>query len=449
MTEYKPVENLNVDKDSNLLHLFTQKMEEVKFLRAATRVSLAKLRDIELHLQSDELVDIWRQLIEDAIIFLKKQDEREKYHDERTLGTEKLHSFLKEFQKFENILYGAVLNYRDHIAHVFRVFLLGHYIIKNSIGFENVYPDVEALQLPPGQKEAFNVSPEEKEAVWCIIALTHDLGYSLEVIYKINERVRSMLQQFGNIPVQELGYSYFSQFGGISDFTIKFLSSDLLPIEKGKYVTHLQAKFYLKFLGAMSVFDHGVVSTTILTKNLVYFKESDYMLDPLKTLGQEDARQFLIRKEILRAIASHNLEEIYYLGIKNFPFMLTVCDEMQEWGRPRLVDITKRGGSETKLTINKFSDKVVDYTITFSFPKDRYTPSPAEIESAGKEIKSYFHRKKDKWLDVLRSAVGGKLRDLELNFRVEDQTSDKPKKYALKNVNPQEIVIEEPKEVVV
>lgn len=429
MPKYKPIEGVNIANDAFLLNMFKQEVGKVKFVHATTRDSIIKLRDVALHLQTDSLINIWKQLIGDAIVFLKHEDVREKYHDQVTLGMEKLYTFLEEFQKFETILYGAVPNYRDHIAHIFRVFLLGHYIIKTAIGFENISPNITDLKI----------SPEEKEAIWCILALTHDLGYSLEVIHHINQRVRSMLQQFGNIPVQELGYSYFTQFGSISDFTVRFLSSDLTKIDKDKFATHLQAKYYQKFLSALSNFNHGVISSTILMKNLVYFKESDCMLDTYKPLEREDARQFLIRKEILRAIAAHSCEDIYYLGIKNFPFLLTVCDEMQEWGRPRLVDVTKRGGSETELTINKFSDRVVDYRITFSFPS-QYVPSPAEIEYAKKEVRNYFETKRDKWLNVLRSAVGGHIRDLELNFEVEDKTSrPQVKKYSLKHVNPANI----------
>jgi len=430
MPEYKPVKNLSIDRDGYLLELFKEEVGKVKFVKEATRNSITELRDVELHLQTDSLIDIWKKLIGDAIVFLKSKDDREKYHDERTLGTEKLYDFLTEFQKFETILYGAVPNYRDHIAHVFRVFLLGHCIIKTAIGFERIDPNVKSLEI----------SPEEKEAIWCILALTHDLGYSLEVIHHINQRVRSMLQQFGNIPVQELGYSYFTQFGSISDFTIRFLSSDIIAIDEDKFVTHLQSKYYQKFLNALSNFDHGVISSTILMKDLVYFKESDYMLDVHKPLKREGARQFLVRKEILRAIASHSCEDIYHLGIKNFPFMLTVCDEMQEWGRPRLVDITKRGGSETKLTINKFSDRVVDYKIIFSFPS-KYDASIAEMEYAGKEVHSYFTKKRDKWLNVLRSAVGGDQRNLELKFEVKDQTSPNVRKYSLRHINPEEIKV--------
>lgn len=386
---------------------------------------MLNLRNNELHLQTNRLIKIWKRLIDDAIIFLKSKDLREKYHDQMTLGTEMLFKFLKEFEKFEPILYGAVPNYRDHIAHVFRVFLLGLYVIKKAIGFENIKPNNAKLVI----------SPEEKEALWCISALTHDLGIPLQQIQQINQHVRGMLQQFGNIPVQELGYSYFTQFGDISEFVVRFMSSNIIEDQNGKFVTHLQAKFYQKFLSALGDFNHGVMSSIILMKNLVYFKESDFMLDSFKPLKPEDARQFLIRRGILRAIASHSCEDIYYLEIKNFPFLLTVCDELQEWGRPRLVDVTKRGGSTTELKINKFSSKMVDYKVTFSFPKG-YPLSDDEKTYAAKEVKRYFVSKCKKWLNVLRSAVGGDIRDLKLNFEVEDNTSEKVKNYWLKHSSP-------------
>lgn len=429
MSKYKPIKDLNIRDDTFLLESIKKEAKRIKFIGEPARSLISELRNVELHLQTETLIKLWKRLIGDAIIFLKSKDDREKYHDRMTLGTEKLFKFLKEFQNFEPILYGAVPNYRDHIAHVFRVFLLGHHIITNAIGFARIDP--KRKELP--------ISPEEKEALWCISALTHDLGYSLQVIHHINQRVRSMLQQFGNIPVQELGYSYFTQFGNISEFGVRFLSSDVIQAEKG-FSTHLQAKYYQKLLSALSNFNHGVISSIILMKDLVYFKESDYMLDTYKPLEKEDARQFLIRREILRTIASHSCVDIYYLGIKNFPFLLTLCDEMQEWGRPRLVDVTKRGGSRTELMIHRFDDKVADYEITFAFPID-YKPSDDERTNAGKEVEDYFKNKCKKWLNVLRSAVGGKQRDLKLNFTVEDRTGYSVKTYSLKHTNPADFKI--------
>jgi len=281
MSEYNPITSLHIESDDFLLDDFRRSIGESSFIREPTVKLVGQLRtNIELHLQTESLTPIWKSLLDDSIVFLKLHDEREKYPDDMTLGTEELYEFLEEFRDFEPILYGAVEDYRDHLAHVFRVFLLGRYIIKHAIGFENIGPNYKSLVI----------SPEEKEAMFCITALTHDLGVALEQIHRINERVRRMLQRFGNIPVQELGYRYFTQFGTMCEFAVKFLSSDIIDTKRKKekkikekedrrFITHLQSKYYQKFLSAMSNFNHGVMSSIILMKDLVYFKESDFTLD--------------------------------------------------------------------------------------------------------------------------------------------------------------------------
>lgn len=433
MPDYKAITNTEIRDDSHLVNYIKDEkiLKEIGFVTEDTKTSISKLRaETDLHYQADLLNITWKLLLVDAISFLKLKDTREKYHDHMTLGTDELYSFLKEFQRFEPMLYGSVPHYRDHIAHIFRVYLLGQYVIKTSIGFENISFSKDDL-----------VSPSEKEAMWCVMALTHDLGISLEKVHIINQSVRSMLQKFGNIPVQEIGHSYFAQFGPISEYVVKFLSSDVAKTGENEFSTHIQSKYYQKFLAALGDFNHGVMSSIILMKDLVYFKEADYTLDQAKLLDDDDARQFMIRREILRAIAAHSCDDIYYLGIKNFPFLLTVCDEMQEWGRPRLVDIFKRGESSTKLTINKFDDKTVDYRVTFYFKEDAKA-SKEERKNAKIEIIRYCLSKRNKWLNVLRSAVGGKLRNLTLNFEVEDCSYAQKKTYSLKHVNPECVEIE-------
>jgi hypothetical protein len=450
MSSYRPVTNIEIKADAYLLEYIQKQCREkqIKFISNATNKSILKLRtEADLHYQAELLNNLWKQLLSDAIIFLKKKDNRELYHDRVTMGTEKLCDFLNEFQKFEPILYGSVPNYRDHIAHVLRVYFLGQYLIENAIGFENI-----------SFSRSDFVSPPEKEAMWCIIALTHDLGVSLEKVHDINQKVRSMLQKFGNIPVQEIGYSYFAQFGAFSEFAVKFMSSDVATVNahekraredekrnegrekkpKEEFTTRIQSKYYQKLLAALGNFNHGVMSSIILMKDLVYFKESDYKLDQSKYLDEEDARQFMIRREILRAIAAHSCDDIYHLTIRNFPFLLTVCDEMQEWGRPRLVDVFKRGETSTKLTINKFDGETVDYRVTFYFREDSKA-SEEERKNAKREVMRYCLAKREKWLNVLRSAVGGDLRKLTLNFEVEDASIAEIETYTLHHPNPRDV----------
>jgi hypothetical protein len=53
----------------------------------------------------------------------------------------------------------------------------------------------------------------------------------------------------------------------------------------------------------------------------------------------EDARQFYIRREILRPIASHTCKDIYQNDALCFSFLLIICDDAQEWGRKNITQL--------------------------------------------------------------------------------------------------------------
>lgn len=91
---------------------------------------------------------------------------------------------------------------------------------------------------------------------------------------------------------------------------------------------------------------------------LIYFIESDTNY----IFGNEDARQFYIRRDILRAIGSHTCENIYYIYVETFPMSLFVCDELQEWGRKFWRN--RYQGVENiniELTIGSFNTKKIEY----------------------------------------------------------------------------------------
>lgn len=439
-----------IKDDSELTKFLKGELAKAVFVSDQTRATIDSITDTRaLHMQSENTRRLCEDLLRDAIVFLKSQDERETFHDKMTLGLEKLSVFLKEYSNFEQILYGAWEDYRDHIAHSLRVMLLGDLLIRGTFGFEKVATPLQDKLL---------ISGDEKEAMWIIIALTHDLGLPLEAIQRISDFVRRMLYAFGMASVGELTSGYFAQFAQLSDFVIRFVSSSVVDKNdkeqakdddkegdrKKEFTLHVQAKYYQKFLSALSGFNHGVVSCIILMQSLVFFKESEFMLDGFKPLDEDDARQFLIRNQILRAIASHSCKEIYHLGVTNFPFILTLCDEMQEWGRPRLVDVTKRAASQTMLIINKFEHNRVDYAIRFSFPEGQ-KPLEEEVKTVSDEVEKYFNSKSDKWLNVLRSAVSPN-RDIELVFTVENETdTSNVRRYTLHHTNPEKVQIDRPK----
>lgn len=71
----------------------------------------------------------------------------------------------------------------------------------------------------------------------------------------------------------------------------------------------------------------------------MYFLESDYSLNEDYHFTEEDRRQFYIRREILRTIATHTCNDIYQMYIASFPLLLRICDDTQEWGRKNITEL--------------------------------------------------------------------------------------------------------------
>ncbi len=388
----------------------------------------------ELYKQKDEVAEIWRNLIGKAIVYLKSQDGREKYHDDEDYGVEKLDEFFKTFREFESLLYGAQEErYRDHMAHMLSVFLVGEFLIRGTIGFDEI--DVNDKDFPEDKK----ISVDEKEAMWCIISLTHDLGIALERIVDISPKAKDMLAKFGIINMQELSYPFLRL--PLHDFAIQFISSDLEALagnDEKRFIPRIQSKYFLKFSEAYERRDHGIISCLVLVKNLVYFLETDYSLDLRRPLLLDDAKQLLVRRNILRAIAAHSNENIYYLTLPQFPFLLTIFDELHEWSRPRLIEMFEKERPETTVTVESLSETGVSYKVALS---PRFTLSDDEKNRLRKEICKYFIRKCEKIKRILRSAVGGELRDLILTFEVVDGLEAKAKSYKIIHETPVNVKI--------
>jgi len=196
----------------------------------------------------------------------------------------------------------------------------------------------------------------------------HDIGYPLSVIEKINQRARTTLGKQGLVPQGDLSFTFSPQILLFHDVIIKLMASK--PVQKtagqrGMYLTHLQNKYYLKLLKSFDSLDHGIISSLLISRSLVYFLESDLSFDSWKPLKREDARQFIIRREILRAVASHTCQDIYHLDFNTLSFLLYIVDEIQCWGRPTLEEL-QHGPTDIKggeATVKQFTSNKIDVSI--------------------------------------------------------------------------------------
>ncbi|MBI5541451.1 MAG: hypothetical protein HY951_15405 [Bacteroidia bacterium] len=413
---------------------------------------------------------LWKDILIDCLTVLKLNDLREKISYKTSesnfslntiksvrlfssYGIDELDKYIDDFVEFESILYGSDANYRDHVNHVIYVWLIGLNILlekNNYLKFnqddllfvvdkfysgELVNFDTEKKQVnfkesfqeilkKPENKKSFFCTKSEFFSIWSITALCHDLGYPLEKAKNINLNLKKILSHFGNLDIKEFSYN----FNIINNFLVeKFLNivsskirreggptpEDLTNNHIGQ--TIVQSKYRDKISKSLEDHKHGVLSGLLLYKTLTYFLETDFSYSN-ELMSYEDSRQFLIRREVLRAITSHTCPKLYHLDIRNISFLLILADELQEWDRPSFDDMRNRISKTGKYNISideiKFdNDEDVVLRVLFQVDND---------EDFKKDSSEYTKRIKHKFRffqHILRSAKDDAKRNFTFRWK--------------------------------
>jgi len=366
---------------------------QIPYISKASKSNLSKFNKDNLI----TLKELWKNLLIDSICVLKINDSREKiYADAKanptkfldhfedirltsSYGIDEISKYFDDFIDFESVLYGTDEHYRDHVDHVLQVWAIGISMLSNnkfalSEGFEINMNFNFHFEIPEDNDKTNQISQSELWAMWTINALCHDLGYPIEKTAKINIQAKKIIGHFGNMNFSELSYSFdiFNTFlvdkflNIISSKAIKKISSNGDELR----LTEIQTKYRDKLSKSLEEYKHGIFSSLLIFKNLTYFLETDYYLSG-DSLSKEDLRQFYIRKEILRAIAAHTCPKIYHLSLNSLSFLLILCDELQEWNRPKFDELIKRKtNNEPSVEIKEFvmdSNQKVHIEFTYDF----------------------------------------------------------------------------------
>ena len=333
--------------------------------------------------QAQDLDALWQKLIKKSIECLRFFDEREPFMElQKTnpvlkpvaYGLDSLASYQDRYTKFESMLYGASSFYRDHVFHAVRTWMLGVFcLIKKLDGNEeetSTLIDNIVFDGEGGTSFSDDINFFEKISMWTIIALCHDLGYPLEKAEQILGKTQEMMKAFIPRPNIWNNFGFNGTQDTINEYILKFISTKMKTSSdceidsdnKDKmYLGRIQPKYYLKFAKSLEGFNHGIVSSVIVYKMLLYFLESDFNLNDDYKFKREDARQFYVRREMLRAMASHTCDDVYNIYLTTFSSLLFLCDEMQEWGRKSWNDMYAGLTSNAiKLKINTLSSSIVD-----------------------------------------------------------------------------------------
>lgn len=327
--------------------------------------------DYRIFYYVNEIKEIWKLIIEKSIKCLRFFDGREPFLENKSknpiaYGVNELSDYFEKYTQFETMLYGGGKYYRDHVVHVFRVWLLG---LECLLDNEGEY--LKRINI----QEGISVNSLEKISIWSMIALTHDLGYPLEKSQGIIEKTKDMMKSFISNPMVSMDLSFDGIQNNMNDFVVRFISSkmhevdnrcpkeEIISKKEKPFVARLQPKYYFKFQKSLEGYNHGILSAIIIYKLLIYFLESDFNINEDYKFDAEEARQFYIRREILRAVAAHTCHDVYHLDMLNFGFLLIMADDAQEWGRKRLSELYVKQSSNYKFDsiTPSFDDKKSTY----------------------------------------------------------------------------------------
>jgi hypothetical protein len=329
--------------------------------------------------------NVWKNLLTDSIALLKINDSREKIYtdskkDKKQLlkefdfirktnsyGIDEMDKYFNDFIEYESVLYGLDKYYRDHVNHVLQVWSIGigllfgkdsklnlklndNFSIKTEKDFH-----FEIEEKEEKIERELTVSKSELFAMWTVIALCHDLGYPIEKTSQINRQAKKIINYFGNMQFTELDYSFSILNTFLVEKFLNIISSKVVKSENTKpentkiFQTSIQTKYRDKLSKSLEDYKHGIYSSLLLFKNLTYFLETDYSINT-NYIDACDAKQFYIRKEILRSIAGHTCPKLYHNELNTLSFLLILCDELQEWNRPKF-DSFIGNHKEDQLTI--------------------------------------------------------------------------------------------------
>lgn len=397
-----------IGKDGELTKLLSEQEKAISYSKAG------------------KLDSLWHSLLNKAIVCLRYFDTREPFLDNPNkaivaYGIDKLEEYHRRYTEFESLMYGSSAYYRDHVFHAIRVWMLGVFCLLKNFNSQEMF--IKELSLDGGAKTPDEIGFFEYISMWTIIALCHDLGYPLEKAEQILDKTRKMMREFVPSPNVWNNFGYSGTQDNINEYVLKFISTKMKekPLTGGtaepeemEYLGRIQPKYYLKYAKSLENFQHGIISTIIIYKMLLYFLESDFNLNDDYIYKREDARQFYIRREILRAIAAHTCPDAYNIHLTTFSSLLFLCDEFQEWGRRTWNELyTGLKEDSIYLQIEKFSQDEVDIQETINLE------GMEDMEIIVQNISRVFERQYSLYKTTFRDGQYTAKRDFTLSKTME------------------------------
>lgn len=404
---------------NKLIEIFNSAEDQLETYNKQNPIDKKSLSDyIPTHTVHDKAAKLWENLCSYA---LNKIDSGAK-------GNSILFKFLEEATRFEDLLYGLETYYRDHTLHSLWVYLIGEYLMTHQLEnlqgrnfnwyiCNDIKHDEQKFDYPKSfvtfsennmQNKIIDKVECNKDAIWCIIALCHDLGYSLEKLTLLNDRVFKILEYFTISNQKNAGYILdvehqylITQFLELVSMDVRIVPSDeylMFYADREERKNSLQIKglndklsekekveldliisdkltlgdekrleelilvksyrddsTYWRLCQSLEKKNHGILSAYLLYKLIGIFSESSVIGNGEEWgLSEDEAKENLIAGNILFAISQHTFDFAFLNTLNSLPDLLIFADEIEEFSR---------FGRE--MQSRKYYDTTADVTIKF------------------------------------------------------------------------------------
>lgn len=162
---------------------------------------------------------LWKKLFEASMTYISPNKQ----------GYDKIFQYFDSYVEFEELIFASDSFYRDHTLHCLWVYFLGEYIRRNE-EFDPLFEeerqadqmaeliadimeqlgvfDIKKMSEIRGASETTKEILMLDESVRCVAALTHDLGYPLKKIEKINKSIKKVLPYFAINNFDDFTFEY-------------------------------------------------------------------------------------------------------------------------------------------------------------------------------------------------------------------------------------------------
>ena len=246
----------------------------------------------EVHMST---VKLWEALISAALSHISPSAK----------GNSTLFGYLKEATKFEDLLYGLDPYYRDHTVHSLWVYLIGlnlmndrsHlHLVANNLNWY-IFNDVteaehdDFLVRWAALTERFLIRKlnEKRDAIWCIMALCHDLGYSIAKLSDLNESVQKVLAHYDVSNLSRIGYSLDIEHQYLVEQFLELMAMEVRIVPRGDDITELDKKTEHSYGEALEYIRGWNESKAVFTQHEGLHQ---YVTD---CIGEKNGQEFLSR----------------------------------------------------------------------------------------------------------------------------------------------------------